>query len=276
MAAGVLSPLATLLIVLLTLLGMLPMHSRVARESPHGQGSVAMLEDLLPFWRGKVFVLVLLGFVATSWIITITLTAADASVHVLQSPFFPQVLHGHALAITLVLLLVLGGVLLLGFSEAVSLAIPLVATFLVLNAVVAVRGLFEVFTTDGALSTWTSAVAEFGGLGGAIGPAIIAFPLLVLGLSGFETGVSMMPLIAANGQSVHERLRSRIRNIRKLLAGAALIMSVYLPATSFVATVLIPAEQFKEGSQANGRALAYLAHAMCGDAFAPSTTSAPS
>ena len=267
LAAGVLSPLATLLIVALTLLGMLPMYSRVARESPHGQGSVAMLEDLMPFWRGKVFVLILLGFVATSWIITITLSAADASVHVLESPIFPDGLHGYAVVITIALLLVLGGVFLLGFSEAVGVAIPLVAVFLVLNAVVVVRGFVEVFTTDGALATWTAALSDSGGLGGAIGPAVIAFPLLVLGLSGFETGVSMMPLVAAKGETTGDKLRSRIRNTRKLLAGAAVIMSVYLLTTSFVTTVLIPAEEFKAGGQANGRALAYLAHDLFGDVF---------
>lgn len=268
LAAGALSPLATLLIVALTLLGMLPMYRRVAKESPHGQGSVAMLENLLPFWRGKVFVLVLLGFVATSWIVTITLSAADATVHLLENPYLPPFLEGQAVAVTVVLLLILGGVFLLGFTEAVAVAIPVVGVFLVLNAVIIGAGIYDAVTQPSALADWSAALTSFGGgFGDIVGPALVAFPLLVLGLSGFETGVSMMPLVAAKGATPEEQLASKIRNTRKLLTTAAVIMSVYLIGSSFVTTVLIPAEAFQEGGEANGRALAYLAHERLGNGF---------
>ena len=266
--AGALSPIATLLIVLLTLLGMLPMYRVVAAESPHGQGSIAMLERLLSFWKGKLFVLCLLGFVATSWVITITLSSSDATAHVVENPFWPEALRDERVLITLVLLAVLGGVFLKGFKEAIGIAVAVVGAYLLVNLVVVAAGFYEIAMQPEVLAGWQSALfREHGSPLAMIGVSLLVFPRLALGLSGFETGVSMMPLMRGDADDDPERPEGRIRNTRKMLFAAALIMCFYLMTTSFVTTLLIPESEFGANGEAQGRALAYLAHEHLGNTF---------
>jgi hypothetical protein len=261
LAAGLLSPVATLVLVLVTLFGALPVYNRVAAASPYGQGSIAMLEKLFPGWTGKVFVLVLLGFASTDFIITMTLSAADAAAHFVHNPFTPRTLQSQ-MGITLLLLAILGAVFLKGFKEAIHLAVVLVGVYLALNAVVSLVGLYHVLQQPRVILDWRRALfAQHGSLLDIIGLCCLLFPRLALGLSGFETGVAVMPLIEADA------LERRIRNTRRLLASAAIIMSVFLIATSFITTLLIPAADFKEGGRANGRAVAYLAHQYLGGGF---------
>jgi hypothetical protein len=261
LAAGALSPIATLVLVLLTLFGALPIYSRVAAESPHGQGSISMLEGLLARWKGKLFVLVLLGFVATDFVITITLSAADATAHIVENPFFPHFFH-HQVGVTLGLIAVLGAVFLKGFKEAIGIAVLLVAVYLALNLVVVSVGLYELATHPEHFPEWKNALFAHPRVHGnpllIIGISLLLFPKLALGLSGFETGVAVMPLVRGPG---------RIRNTRLMLATAALIMSVLLISSSFVTATLIPAHEFEEGGKANGRALAFLAHQYFGELF---------
>jgi hypothetical protein len=277
LAAGALSPIATLILVLLTLFGALPIYNRVARESPHGEGSISMLEALLPRWRGKLFVLVLLGFVATDFVITITLSAADATAHIVENPFMPHFLHDHRVGVTLLLITVLGGIFLKGFREAIGLAVVLVATYLLLNSVIVVVGMYEVVTHSQVIPAWREAIFAMPQVRGSpflmIGVALLLFPKLALGLSGFETGVAVMPLVKGDPEDDKKNPAGRIRNTRRLLLTAALIMSVFLIASSLITTLLIPPEEFRpalEGQpagDANGRALSYLAHQYLGDLF---------
>ncbi|MFC7643509.1 hypothetical protein ACFQX6_23945 [Streptosporangium lutulentum] len=261
LAAGTLSPIATLLLVTLTIFGALPVYRAVAAESPNGLGSLAMLESLLPGWRGKLLVLFLLGFVATAFIVTITLSAADATAHVLHNPFVPEFLSGWQIPVTLVLIAALGAVFLVGFSEAISIAVVLVGVYLLLNVVVLAVAAEHVLAEPSLVTDWESALtAEHSSPIALIAVSLYVMPKLALGLSGFETGVAVMPLV--RGEQAE-----RIRGAKKLLTTAALIMSVFLIASSLLTTVLIPAQEFQEGGKANGRALAYLAHAYLGDWF---------
>ncbi|MFN2497642.1 MAG: amino acid transporter [Pyrinomonadaceae bacterium] len=296
-AAGALSPIATLVLVLLTLFGALPMYRRVAAESPHGDGSISMLENLLSRWKGKLFVLALLGFVATSFIITITLSAADATAHIIENPFVLDHLHflHHRVIVTLVLVAALGAIFLKGFKEAVGIAVVLVAVYLALNLVVLGACLFEIVTHPDLVWNWKALLSQsYRNPFLMIGTALIVFPKLALGLSGFETGVVVMPLVRGDRElsredleaihttrsarvvsdpTVQQLLSGRIQNTKKLLTAAALIMSVLLVASSICTTLLIPPQEFQPGTltqeagKANGRALAYLAHFYLGDIF---------
>ncbi|MFJ4628944.1 APC family permease [Streptomyces sp. NPDC088847] len=268
LAAGLLSPVATIVLVVVTLAGALPVYRRVAEESPHGEGSIAMLERLLSFWKGKLFVLTLLGFAATDFLITITLSAADASTHLVENPHLTSFLHDKQMLITLILVALLGAVFLKGFLEAIGVAVYLVAIYLSLNVVVVIVGLWHVVTHGHVVTDWSSALTtEHGNVFAMIGVSLLVFPKLALGLSGFETGVAVMPHVEGDPDDTHDNPKGRIRDTKKLLTTAALIMSVFLIATSFITTVLIPENEFKAGGQANGRALAYLAHEYLGNGF---------
>ncbi|WP_329342670.1 amino acid transporter [Streptomyces sp. NBC_01352] len=268
LAAGLLSPVATIVLVIVTLAGALPVYRRVAEESPRGEGSIAMLERLLSFWKGKLFVLTLLGFAATDFLITITLSAADASTHLIENPHLTGVLHDKQLIVTLILVALLGAVFLKGFLEAIGIAVVLVGVYLTLNLVVVVVGLWHVITAGHVITDWSSALtAEHGNVFAMVGVALLVFPKLALGLSGFETGVAVMPHVQGDPGDTDEQPTGRIRDTKKLLTTAALIMSVFLIATSFITTLLIPEKEFESGGQANGRALAYLAHDYLGSTF---------
>ena len=268
LAAGLLSPIATVVLVLLTLMGALPVYRRVAEESPHGEGSIAMLERLMGFWQGKFFVLALLGFAATDFIITMTLSAADASAHLIENPNLSTVLAGHQLPITLGLLALLGGVFLRGFSEAIGVAVALVATYLLLNCVVIGVASWHIATHPGLVTDWTTALtAQHGNPLAMLGLSLLIFPKLALGMSGFETGVAVMPHVRGDASDTEAAPRGRIRGAKRLLTTAAVIMSVFLVTSSLVTTLLIPPAAFQQGGAANGRALAYLAHEYLGNAF---------
>ncbi|MGW2502475.1 amino acid transporter, partial [Streptomyces sp. NPDC001588] len=159
-------------------------------------------------------------------------------------------------------------VFLKGFLEAIGVAFTLVGIYLALNAVVVAVGLWHVATAGHVVTDWTGALTtEHGNVFVMVGLALIVFPKLALGLSGFETGVAVMPHVQGDPEDTEEKPTGRIRDTKKLLTTAALVMSGFLITTSFITTLLIPEKEFRSGGAANGRALAYLAHEYLGNAF---------
>ncbi|MCS6850583.1 MAG: amino acid transporter [Gemmataceae bacterium] len=285
-ATGRLAPLATIVLVAMTLLGALPVYCFVAGRSSNGQGSIGMMEHLVHGWTGKILVLVLLGFAATDFVITKTLSAADAAEHLLGNPLWPVSpervpMHRQQLVVTMLMLIVLGGVFLRGFREVIGLAVGIVGIYMTLNAIVIAAGIDYLARHPEKWAQWQADVWQ--------GPAgwhmkepppfsgnspwvialvcVVLFPKLALGLSGFETGVAVMPLIRGQPDDDPARPRGRIRNTRFLLATAAFIMSAYLLGSALVVSTLIEPEALVSTNDdpdhkppAQSRALAYLAH----------------
>jgi len=303
--AGRLGPLATLVVVLVTLAAALPVYWYVAGRSPRGQGSIALLEQVVHGWRGKSLVLLLLGFAATDFIMVKTVSVADAAVHIIGNPsaswqhnldaltratggLFHDV-FGLAVAEffnkQLVVTLIIGALGFLfwfllrkGFNRnVIVIAVPLVVLYLLCNALIVGCGIASLLEQPEIVTGWWHKVvagdwdltheSRLISLGSVLGHwgliillCLMFFPQLSLGLSGFEMSLILMPQVKGQPGDDPHQPRGRIRNTRKALATAAVIMSVYLLGCTFVTNLLIPAEELRHGGQAANRALAYLAH----------------
>ncbi len=301
-SAGRLAPLATVVLVLVTLLGAYPVYAFVSRCSHEGQGSIGMLANLFSGWWAKLLVLTLLGFAATDFVITKTLSAADAAKHLIENSLWPfpvdEAAHGwnfQQIGVTAFLLMLLGAMFMRGFREVIGMAVSIVGVYLVLNIIVIGSGVLylaehpavledwwaKVRTGDWVLAESPIAVVPGGDWLMLAAVVFLIFPKLALGLSGFETGVAVMPLIRGEATDDPANPKGRIRNTRKLLLTAALIMSTGLMGSSFVVSTLIPPDALvyfdedgkpvkpdswpegkpKPKARAHERALAYLAHA---------------
>jgi hypothetical protein len=274
--AGAYSPAATVILIFITLFGAVPTYREVARRSYMGQGSIAMLENLLKGWMGKIFILILLGFASTDFVITITLSAADAAAHIVENPNFSSVFGHSQMGITLVFLLALAAVFLAGMAEAISTATIVAVPYILLNIVVLGKCLLIIWDRPELIQAWlakkelhTVGAGAFDWTAILLTSALI-FPKLALGLSGFETGVSVMPLIKDGDQSIadtHTIPVRRIAGTRNLLLTAGLMMSVLLMTSSLSTTILMEPELARKGNEAYGRAISYLAHLYLGESF---------
>ena len=162
--AGMLAPFATVVLVLVTLFGALPLYRYVARKSSQGQGSIGMMAGLLTGWPGKILVLTLLGFAATDFVITKTLSSADAAEHLINNPLWP-IAHDEpaqterqAIIVTMGLLVMLGAVFMRGFKEVIGIGVVLVGLYLTLNAILIGSGVLYLANHREYFDAWLDRV----------------------------------------------------------------------------------------------------------------------
>jgi hypothetical protein len=290
-AAGLAAPIATIVLVLVTLGGALPVYWYVAHRSPNGQGATGLLERALHGWRGKLIVLTLLGFAAADFVITKTLSVADAAEHLIHNPLpawqfalavlgrpqeamvqaLPGSLKERLLSswsprlIVAILLSIIGFAFWAAFRRGltrrvIQIAVVVVGVYLSLTAVIIGSGLFHLYLHPELVNSWWTATTQHHSGAKLISQCLFAFPRMSLGLSGFELSMVVLPLIRGEATDESGYPAGRVRNARKLIVVAAVIMSIYLLGSALVTTILIPSRALAATGPAANRALAYLAH----------------
>lgn len=297
--AGALAPLAALFMVLVTLAIVLPVYAYVVGRSPQGQGATGLLERALPGWGGKLVVLVLLGFVAADFVLTRSLSTADASTHVLANPHWHEVVEQSVpsdkqvsdwlgpriwkhvapywtrqLGLTLGLSVLAFGFLWLlhgGFTRKILwLALAVTAAYLIVSGIVIASGLIYLARHRELIEQWWRQALMHGGIfrktegvhsliWRLLSAVIPTFPQMALAISGFELSMTVAPLVKGVPDSTGDA-RGRVANTRKLMAAAAVLMAIYVTAAVFVTTILVPQTGDGFVEPARHRALAYLAH----------------
>jgi hypothetical protein len=269
-----LAPVAAIGVVLVTLLAALPVYWYVVGRSPHGKGGIGLLEQRAHGWRGKVLMLVLLGFVATDYVMTRSLSVSDAATHLLGNPIYqqsaermmqnrealggwlPDSIRGklsEQLVLTVILSVVAFGLyffLVRSISRGfLGVAVGVVALYVLVNLVVITGGLNYIAQHPNLATAWEDSLRpEIGDIrnkwgnvvGFAVLFALLAFPSMAIGLSGFELSMASAPLVHGAPTDRPEHPRSRIRKTRMLMVVAALIMCVLVLSSVFVVTLLVP------------------------------------
>lgn len=198
-AAGAWAPVVAGGVVVITFFVALPVYWYVVGRSPDGRGATGVVEDLIPGWRGKLIVLTLLGFAAADFVITRSLSVADAAIHLIHNPHGQRLLERlpaglfldrHALwsplenvlrriiepqvAITLILSVVSFGVwqmLKHGMTRrALVVAAIVVVCYLALLTLVIASGVAHLARHPDLVQTWLDVIFETGKASGGAAP----------------------------------------------------------------------------------------------------------
>lgn len=298
-AAGSLAPVAAGGVILVTFLLALPVYWYVVGRVSDGRGATGLIEERISGWRGKLVVLTMLGFAAADFVITRSLSLADAAVHLIHNPHgqrwlerlpddlfldgetlwqpleqFLRVLIEPQVFITLVLSILSFGMwyfLRRGFTRRILVATTAaVSCYLVLTAIVIGTALVHLAQRPAVYESWWQAVRHISLVDGqaSVDDGAWRWAWLSACLWSFPQmalGLSGFEMIMTVAPRVHGRRHAgghvgRVRNTRKLMLAAASIMAVYMSSAVVVTTLLVPRAELLPGGAAEHRALAYLAH----------------